>query len=132
MLSKLQLLEAIVVQEGPIVISELRLSYYSGPKQFEVRGLAQKGLVRFDDHPDDLYEFIQTYSGAFPHAGDGVLILVHLCLSSGCTLIIEEDQEMVVDMASFFNVPIMAVKDFYKQKIKNQQYHQFLIEHFNG
>lgn len=131
MLSKLQLLETIVCEGEVIVTSELRLSYYSGPKQLEVIRLIEKGHVKLHEHPSDLYGFIRQYSDYFPHAGDGILILIHLCLTSGCTMVIEDDQAMVLDIASFFSVPTISVKEFFKQKIRNQQYHDFLIEYLN-
>lgn len=115
-----------------MVTSELRLSYYSAPKQREVMRLLEKGQIKMHEHSDGLYSFIEQYSDAYPHAGEGVLILVHLCLSSRSTLIIEEDQCIVRDIATFFNIPTIQVKEFYQQNVKNQQYQDFLIGCYNG
>ena len=132
MLSKLQLLETILRDGNQVIISELRLSYYSGPKQLEVKRLVEMGMLHMHDHPDNLFSFIEEYTDVFPCAGEGILILIHLCKTSDCTLVIEDDQEMVKDIARFFNIPILSTKEFYKQKIKNQQYLDFLIEQYNG
>lgn len=127
MLDQLKLLQPLIDDGYKIITSEYRLSYYSGPKQYQVRSLVDAGLVQLIDQSDDLTSFIEEFSDPFSYAGEGVLLLMHLCKSSKCALVIEEDEQMILDVAAYFGVITISIIEFYKQKIKDTKYHEFLI-----
>jgi len=127
MLGQLKLLQSLIDDGYKIITSEYRLSYYSGPKQYQVRSMIENGLVQLIDQPDDLTLFIEEFSEPFSYAGEGVLLLMHLCKCSNCTLVIEEDEQMILDVATYFGVTTISILEFYKQKIKDPKYHGFLI-----
>ncbi|MFT3749062.1 MAG: hypothetical protein QM768_12125 [Agriterribacter sp.] len=127
MLGQLKLLQPLIDDGYKIITSEYRLSYYSGPKQYQVRSMIEAGLIQLVDQPDDLAPFIEEFSESFSYAGEGVLLLMHLCKCSKCTLVIEEDEQMILDVAAYFGVTTISIIEFYKQKIKDTKYHEFLI-----
>ncbi|ULT41570.1 hypothetical protein KRR40_44365 [Niabella defluvii] len=123
----MKLLQPIIEDGCRIITSEFRLSYYSGTKQYQVRNMIEQGLVELVDQSDDLALFIEEFSEAFGYAGKGVLALMHLCRSMQCTLIIEDDEQLILDIAAYFGVSTISITDFYKQKIKDIKYYEFLI-----
>ena len=127
MLSQLKLLQPIIADGYKIFTSEYRLSYYSGPKQFQVKNLIEAGQVQLVDQPEDLASFIEEFTEPFSYAGKGVLMLMNLCKSTKSILIIEEDEQLIIDVAAYFGVATISIIEFYKQKIKDSRYHEFLI-----
>lgn len=126
-LSQLKLLQPIISDGCKILTSEYRLSYYSAPKQLQVKALIKAGLVQLIDHPEDLASFIEEFSEAFCYAGEGVLLLMHLCKSNGSVLVIEEDEQLIIDVATYFGVKTIPIIEFYEQKIKDCRYREFIV-----
>lgn len=114
-LSQLKLLQPIIEEGHKILTSEYRLSYYSSLKQLQVKSMIEAGLVQVVDHPENLASFIEEFSEAFSYAGEGVLLLMHLCKSSRSTLVIQEDEQLIVDVAAYFGVKTISIIEFYKQ-----------------
>ena len=127
MLGQLKLLQPLIADGHKILTSEYRLSYYSGTKQYQIRTMIEAGLVQLIDQPEDLTSFIDEFSESFSYAGEGVLLLMHLCKTSKSTLVIEEDEQLIIDVAAYFGVSTISIIEFYKQKIKDKKYHEFLI-----
>lgn len=127
MMGQLKLVQPLVDDGHKILTSEYRLSYYSGTKQYQIRTMIEAGLVQLIDQPEDLTTFIDEFSEPFSYAGEGVLLLMHLCKSSKSTLVIEEDEQLIIDVAAYFGVCTISIIEFYKQKIKDTKYHDFLI-----
>jgi hypothetical protein len=126
-LGQLKLIQPFVDDGNKIVTSEFRLSYYSGTKQYQVRTMIEAGLVQLIDHPEDLTDFIDEFAELFSYAGAGVLGLMHLCKTSKSILVIEDNEQLIIDVAAYFGVNTITVEEFYKQKIKDTKYHDFLI-----
>jgi hypothetical protein len=46
---------------------------------------------------------------------------------SGGTLVIEEQERQISDVATYFSIPMISLIEFYREKIKDAKYHEFLI-----
>jgi hypothetical protein len=127
MLHQLQLLRQIVDDGNSIITSDLRLSYYSNQKQHQVKHLAEAGLVAMVEHDDDLANFMDRYRDTYSYAGEGVLFLMHLCRCQNCILIIDEAELLVTDIAAYFGVRTMPLKEFFNQRVKDPRYFEFIL-----
>lgn len=127
MLERLKLLRAIADGGYRMIISEFRLAYYSGIMQRQLRSIIESGTMELLDQGEGAGEFLAEYADTFAHAGNGVLLLMHLCKTENAVLIVEGEESLIAELADFFSVPTMTLVEFYTQTIKDERYRSFLL-----
>ena len=128
MLARLQLINLIVEKGYSIWVSQLRLGDYSGITNQQVKTILEKGLINIEEQESDVFQFVQENLEQFNFAGKSLLALMHYCKTANKILIVDETENVVIQIAEYFEVQTCTLVDFYRETINDEKYLEFILE----
>ncbi|MVT08337.1 hypothetical protein [Chitinophaga tropicalis] len=130
MLDRWGLVKPIIDNGCRIIISEFRISYYSLEKQSLIKRMIGAGMVDLIDDGADALDFAEMHSSYMSHIGKGGLLVIHLCLTNSCVMVIEDEFEFYKEVAANFGVRSVSAADFFRQNVEDTDRREFLINVF--
>ncbi|WPV65915.1 hypothetical protein [Chitinophaga sp. LS1] len=129
-LDRCGLVKPIIDNGCKIIISEFRISYYSLEKQTLINRMIGAGIVDLVDDGADALDFAETHSSYMSHIGKGGLLVIHMCVTNACVMVIESEFQFYREIAANFGVNSVSPADFFRQNIEDTQRREFLMNVF--
>jgi len=112
----------------PILVAEGKLKRHVAQVIMRVKDIQQKGLVNIISLDDPGFDFVLTNRKQYRAAGSSVLEMFYMCKTNHATIVVDQDETMIRDLANTFGINVCTLDEFNLATVNNQEYFQFINE----
>lgn len=112
----------------PILVAEGKLNRHVSQVIMRTRDLAEKGLLNIITLDDPGFEFVLAHRRQYRAAGNSVLEMIYMCKTNHATMVVDQNELMIRNLASTFGVNVCTLDEFNFATVNNLEYFQLINE----